>query len=161
MFISHPQHESILLTSLSTRGAQYWRSMQISANKPWFVLTVEVAHDGQTRHRSICIAWDSDLVHTIESLVDVKPVGLLCMTPNRASNSPRWLSRAVQEVWIAQTKAMEQIVVLCDEHGAELGDHLGRMPSHSSRARRLLIAFERHEAAEPSASPVVSCAESA
>ena len=122
MFITESDHEFVLPTGLTESGARHWRMLRLSLHAPWFVLSVEVQDDEVSFTRSLCIAWDTDLVDFLESLGDdAKAVALLCMTPGWSSPTGQWSAREVREVWTARA-CDGRVVILRDEHGQEFGD---------------------------------------
>ena len=142
MFITEPDHEFFVPAGLGTSSARRWRLVRLSLQACWFVLTVEVP-DGEVRFtRTVCIAWDTDLVDVLESLGDATAIALLCMTPGWCSPTGQWSARAVDEVWIARTSDGDYAVVLRDKHGDEFGDQSRTDPQQALVDRRLILRLD-------------------
>ena len=121
MFVTDPQHE-FPVSRLSDSGARHWRMFRLSLNTLWFVLTVEIPDGDDSLKRTVCVAWDTDLVGLLQSLGEARAVALLCMTPGWCSATGEWAAHAVHEVWEAQNDAGDRVVVLLDERGHQLDD---------------------------------------
>lgn len=142
MFITESDHEFVLPTGLTESGARHWRMLRLSLHAPWFVLSVEVADGEVCFTRTLCIAWDIDLVDFLESLRDdAKAVALLCMNPGWCSPNGQWSAREVHEVWTARASD-GRVVILRDEHGREFGDRVCE-PLQPLVDRRLILRLDR------------------
>ncbi len=98
MFVTEPSHEFSFPVSLGVSDSRHWRMVEVSLHAPWFVLTVEAKDGEMCFKRTACIAWDTDLVDALASLVDTRAVALLCMTPGWCSPTGQWSAREVREV---------------------------------------------------------------
>lgn len=142
MFITEPDHEFLVPAGLGTSSARRWRMVRLSLQACWFVLTVEVS-DGEVRlTRTVCIAWDTDLVDVLESLGDATAIALLCMTPGWCSPTGQWSAREVHEVWVGRTSRGDHAVVLRDERGGEFGDQSRTDPQQALADRRLILRLD-------------------
>ena len=141
MFVTNPSYEFFPVGEFATSDARHWRLVNLSLPAPWFVLTVEVADDGLSRLRTLCIAWDTDLLRVLESLNGAKAIALLCMWPGDCPRAGRWSSRQVCEVAVVAT-AEGQEIVFCDEHGAEFGDRPRTKPQSFTGSRRLILRLD-------------------
>jgi len=152
MFITQPDHEFLLPIEPGVAGSRHWRAVRLSMHAVWFVLTVEVPDGEVSFVRTICIAWDTDLVDVLESLGDAKAVGLLCMTPGWCSPTGQWSARDVREVWVASA-SIGRAVILRDADGNEFGDQSRTVSSRELSDRRLILRLEsscgRRAGAEP------------
>lgn len=142
MFITERQDELSLATILSVSATQHWRMVELAMHIPWFVLTLEVFDGEASFKRTLCIAWDTDLVEVIESLDEGKPVALLCMTPGWCSPGGQWSARTVSEVWHARTGSGDPVVLLRDRRGIEFGDRRGAAQEAPLRERRLVLKLD-------------------
>ena len=142
MFITEPYHEFVLPAGLTASGTRHWRMLRLSLHAPWFVLTVEIPDGDVYFARTVCIAWDTDLVDFLESLGDnAKAVALLCMTPGWCSPTGQWSARKVREVWSARASD-GRVVILRDEHGQEFGDRVREEPLQAVADHRLILRID-------------------
>ncbi len=115
MFVSLPQYRFHVPAPLATPGANYWRSLALSTNTPWYVLTVRAERASPTD--TFLLAWDSDLVEATKA-ADVQVESLLLI----ARTGPRsgWHPIKIAEIWEAADPEDEATgLLLVDVHGAE------------------------------------------
>jgi len=96
----------------------------------WFLLSVEIVDpdpDAHSMTRTLCIAWEHDLVDILRSLDAVLVKGLVCMMPAWQSPSGQWSSREIREVMFHRS-ASGQHVALCDFAGHSFD--CGLIPKH-------------------------------
>jgi len=122
MFVTEPRYEFAIPASLRDSDSRHWRMVKLSLHAPWFVLTVETTDNDVCFKRTVCIAWDTDLVQVLGSPGKSRAVGLLCMTPGWCSPSGRWSAGEIHEVWVARTGMNQRVVLLRDGRGREFGD---------------------------------------
>ena len=145
MFVTEPSHEFSFPVSLGVSDSRHWRMVEVSLHAPWFVLTVEAKDGEMCFKRTACIAWDTDLVDALASLVDTRAVALLCMTPGWCSPTGQWSAREVREVWVARTLKDQRVAIFRDERGEEFGDRRGTKLHEGLVDRRLIYRFEPSE----------------
>lgn len=139
MFVSQPQYEFPLPAAFGDLGYQHWRLVELSFHTPWFMVSIEVCYDGEPdigRVRTLCIAWELDLVEVLRSLDASRVKGVVCMLPAWQSPSGQWSSREIREVWL-HVSAAGQHVVLCD-FGGETFDS-GLVPAHVEPVKKELL----------------------
>lgn len=93
--------------------------VELTLHAPWFLLSAEIIDadiPDRSMTRTLCIAWDNDLVDILSSLDADRVTGIVCMMPAWQSVSGQWSSREVQEVWLS-TSAAGRSVLFCDAAG--------------------------------------------
>jgi hypothetical protein len=153
MFTTEPQDEFAFAKILSASATRHWRMVELAMHVPWFVLTVEVFDNEASFKRTLCVAWDTDLVETIESLGAAKAIAVLCMVPGWCSANGQWSARVVSEVWRARTDSGDLVALFRDERGFEFGDRRGVAQGQPLRDRHLVLKLDCPMSAEPPASP--------
>lgn len=145
MFISHPQYEFPVPKGLANPGAQHWRLIELALHAPWFLLTVdELCDEGEgegavSLTRTLCIAWERDLVHML-GITDVRQIrGLVCMTPGWASKAEQWVSREIEKVWLIRTEDAQEYVRLLGADAEEFDGCLHPDPCAKVVERRELL----------------------
>lgn len=139
MFVSQPQYEFPFPPNLEQPGSQHWRMVELTLHAPWFMLTVEI-FDAEIRDgsmsRTVCIAWDYDLVEVLRGLDVGHVIGIVCMMPAWASPNGQWSSREVREVWTCSSPAGHS-VVLVDASGEKFD--CGLVPTHQEPIAQELV----------------------
>ena len=98
MFMTSPSDRVELPAGLGIADAQYWRSLALTANTAWYVMTLR-PRDEEMSPVTILVLWDTDLVATIES-VRADIASLICIAPpSVGSPTDGWRSINVAEVW--------------------------------------------------------------
>lgn len=138
MFVSLPHYEFPIPDGLKQPGSQHWRMIELTLQAPWFLLSVEADTEEPDLRmtRTLCIAWDTDLVDLIRSLDATRVKGIVCMVPAWQSPTGHWASRVVREVWMCQSDA-GQSVSLRDEAGESFD--CGLVPAHVEPIERELM----------------------
>lgn len=145
MFSCYPEHEFHAPRGLAAPDARHWRLMEIVARTPWFLLTVEMPDEndaGANISTTWCIAWERDLVHTLNTIDTAMIRGLVCMLPAWATPTKQWTAREVGEVWLTRTEAAEEYVSLTDPTGEEFGGVLCSNRTATVTEKRLLLRLE-------------------
>jgi len=99
MFVSLPPYEFNVPAEIAPPGARYWRSLGMSVNAAWFLLTVRLRTPERLRD-SFLIAWDFDLVDALATL-DADPVALMCIAPDSRRRGLPWKAVPIHEIWTA------------------------------------------------------------
>ncbi len=131
MFVSLPEYRFHVPTPLAAPGASYWRSLVLSTNTPWYVLTIrtEEASPADT----FLLVWDSDLVQAIKtSEVQVESLLLLSRSGVRGA----WSPIEITEIWEASDPQDEGTqVLLVDVGGNEYSGFFMRPSTGVQRVR--------------------------
>lgn len=125
MFVSLPEYKFHVPEGLAEPGAQYWRTLGISCNSAWFLLTLHPATNAGLQD-TFLLTWDTDVADGIESLQrDV--ASLLCIAPPDSEVRSSWSSFAIAEVWRATDPEAEDIpcVLFVGEDGLEYSGLFG------------------------------------
>lgn len=139
MFVSLPQHEFPFPHELEQPGSKHWRMVELTMYAPWFLLSAEIFDleiPDVSMIRTMCIAWDQDLVDLLQGLDADRVTGIVCMMPAWASPNGSWSSREVREVW-ACSSATGQSVLLLDAAGQEFDS--GLVPEHVEPIKKELV----------------------
>lgn len=139
MFVSQPQHEFPFPPDLEAPGSQHWRMVELTLHMPWFLLSVSISDaelPDSSMTRTLCIAWDSDLVEVLRSLDADRVKGIVCMMPAWQSDNGQWTSRGVREVWVHSSDAGRSVVLL-DAGGQEFD--CGLAPEHAQPIGKELV----------------------
>lgn len=121
MFVSRPQYLFPMPSEMEEPGAKHWRIVELTLHAPWFLLSVDIGDSEQSGSRvtrTLCIAWDNDLVDFAHSIDADRISGIVFMAPPWASPNSQWCSREVREVWKCSSTA-GQSVLLVDAAGQE------------------------------------------
>jgi hypothetical protein len=125
MFVSLPEYRFHVPEGIAEPGAQYWRTLAISCNCAWFLLTLHPATDVGLQD-TFLLTWDTDVADGIESLQrDV--ASLLCIAPPDSEVRSSWSSFGIAEVWRATDPEAEDIpcVLFVGEDGLEYSGLFG------------------------------------
>jgi hypothetical protein len=119
MFVSMPEYQFEVPPALAPANAKYWRSLSISTNAAWFVLTVR-SRDPQAVPDTFLLAWDIDLVNVVKSR-DVVIESLMFVAQHVRGPNRGWFSQQIREIWEATDTAEgdNPCVVLVDENGLD------------------------------------------
>jgi hypothetical protein len=146
MFVSAPEYAFHLPAGLAEPGTQCWRAVGLTVHQPWFLATIVMGAGEDGYLRSICVAWDTDLVQMIEAPDGATLAGLACMMPGWMSSSGRWQSREISAIWRARDEQGNSVLVFRDTEGGEfLGS--GEPPGHVVD-RALIYQSEREQPSE-------------
>lgn len=114
MFVSQPEYELPFPPGLAAPGTHHWRMVELTLHAPWFLLSLEIV-DPETPDcrmtRTLCIAWDNDLVGALRSVESSRVTGIVCMMPAWQSATGQWASREIQEVWELQSAAGRSLML--------------------------------------------------
>lgn len=139
MFVSRPPYELPIPAALMQGTTQHWRMVELALHEPWFLLSIEIcdANDPELRAtRTLCVAWERDLLDVLREVDSAQVQGLVCMRPAWLSTDGQWSSREVQEVWVCSSSAGDSLL-LCDAEGERLD--LGLEPKHVEPMERTLV----------------------
>jgi hypothetical protein len=139
MFVSQPEYEFPFPPDLAHPGSQHWRVVELTLHAPWFLVSVEIVdpdHPDCSMTRTLCVAWDSDLVELLGTLEPERVKGIVCMMPAWQSATGQWTSREIREVWRCRSAAGHS-VVLADTAG-EMFD-CGMVPEHEAPIEQELL----------------------
>lgn len=99
MFVSVPALEFEVPAGIAPMsGARYWRAVQLSLQLPWFIAGFEMADDRGPSRLTMCFAWDTDLVSSIQTIKRGRLLDLVCMVPPWRSPSGSWEARTIVAV---------------------------------------------------------------
>jgi len=151
MFVSQPSYEFAVPRSLSTPGARYWRAVELSMRSPWFIATFELRDGDIAYEHSMCVFWDTDLVHVIESSSSGALLSLQCVSPPVAGHVD-WGVRRIEHVWRARMLSDPDIEVLLfrDGDGTEFRVPLGEQVSDVILDRKLVASVAPHRSSRSS-----------
>lgn len=139
MFITDAAQEfEFPVAGLGDPRLRYWRLLRLSLARPWYVLTIEHAADGEPARHTVCVAWDTDLVDFIDSLGSARALALTCIRPRRSASAGHWTSWDVHEVWLETLPDGSRRVVFLNQVGQAFGDGLSRRSYSGFRHRRLV-----------------------
>ncbi|MCE4556260.1 hypothetical protein [Pelomonas cellulosilytica] len=139
MFVSQPEFEFSFPPELAQPGSQHWRVIELTLHVPWFLVSVEnvdAEHPGCTITRTLCIAWDSDLVDLLSTIEPHRVKGIVCMMPGWKSPTNQWTSREIREVWRCRS-AGGNSVLLADTAGEKFDCSV--VPDHEQPIEQELI----------------------
>ncbi len=147
MFVSLPEYRFNVPTPLAAPGASYWRSLALSTNTPWYVLTVRADQGSPTD--TFLLAWDSDLFQAIKaSNVEVESLLLISRTGDRSG----WEPIQIAEIWEAVDPEDESVeVMLIDVAGAEYSGFFMQPAVGVERTRLVAKLPDRLSKAQPGA----------
>lgn len=146
MFVSLPEYEFHVPAEIAPPRAKYWRTLGLSVNSAWFLLTVRLRTPERLRE-SFLVVWDSDLVDALATL-DADPLALLCIAPNTRSRGLPWRAVPIQEIWRATSSSEDENECILFV-GIDGKEYTGLLLDEARRiVRQELIA--RFEAAAPS-----------
>lgn len=135
MFVSLPEHKFYVPTELAGQDAAYWRSVALSTNTPWFILSVQPDDPGANID-TFLIAWDTDLVGAVAPR-DVKVESLLMVS--RRGRAEGWHPVEIAEIWEATDPEDESTsVMLVDIRGKEYCG-MFMQPAKSAKRTKLVI----------------------
>jgi hypothetical protein len=113
--------------------------VELALHAPWFLLSIEIrdADDPElTATRTLCVAWERDLLDVLREVDAAQVRGLVCMRPAWQSTDGQWSSREVREVWVCSSSAGDSLI-FCDAAGEKLD--LSLEPKHVEPIERRLV----------------------
>ncbi len=137
MFVSMPEYKFFVPPELSAPGAAFWRSLGLSTQAAWYVITLRPRHKN-AMVETFLLAWDRDIPGALESL-DADLVALLFVAPHVGTGHHGWFSRQIAEVWEGTDPDDENpCVILVDQEGVAHSGYF--MERGRSLKRERLIA---------------------
>ncbi len=99
MFASFPEDRFHVPAGLSAPSAQYWKTISVSSNMAWYLLTVSI--EGAARPQQTFLFWrDAELVRALIEL-DMDFDSLMCFVPPTTTEGGGWQPLPISEVWYA------------------------------------------------------------
>jgi len=125
MFVTLPEYKFHVPQGIAEPGAQYWRTLGISCNSAWFLLTLHPATEEGFRD-TFLLTWDTDVADGIESL-QREVASLLCIAPPASELRNSWSSFPIAEVWRATDPEGEDMpcMLFVGEDGLEYSGLFG------------------------------------
>lgn len=136
MFVCHKSFEFPVPPLLRSPGSSYYRTVELSLQLPWFIVTYLIREGENSCLRSVCCSWDNDLIELItpQALTQATQTSpptqqavasLQQVVPQPDGNG--WAVRDIRSVWTAlNASSDEQVVILEDAYGAQF---YGTFPS--------------------------------
>jgi hypothetical protein len=142
MFISDDAYEFWVPPGLKEPSEHHWRVISLGANVPWFIAGFDVPDDGVLIRHTMCIAWERDLLWSIEHRRPGRLVTLQYLLPPRLSEGRHaWQSRDIDAVWRLNEGAGppgESTFVFCDREGQWQGSLAREMTTVPEDERSLV-----------------------
>ncbi len=97
MFVSMPEYKFYVPPEIAPPEATYWRTLGLSVNAAWFVLSVR-AKVPDALLDTFLLVWDRDVVDAIASM-DAEVESLLVVAPHVSGRRNGWFSKQIKEIW--------------------------------------------------------------
>jgi hypothetical protein len=102
MFVSDVSDEVVLPKDFGARQEQYWRSIGLGAEGPWFVVTRSAMTHGLSVRETTLVMWAGFLAALVRQHDDI--FSIQCMLP-AAQPGRSWTMLQVNGVWVGKAGA--------------------------------------------------------
>lgn len=143
MFVTSPHFQMDVPRSLLTDDRKCWRTIELSFNGPWFILTYR-KREGRTAFDHRLLVWLSADVLQILTLEPAPTVvGLDYVSPPNFGGEKGWQIQPIREIWRAQDAAVDgnEFLVFRDADGQEFREPGAYEMEEHRPSRELVMAL--------------------
>ena len=147
MFVAKPDYEVPLMSAVVGSGGRYFRSIELSARLPWFLVTMRIKYEEDEVLHSVCSSWESDLLELFSTKPNQDVVAVQQVMPSPLREG-FWDLRDIVRIWRAMHPSGRSVVVYEDADQVEFfGDFVSTTGAGLTERTLLFAAAERTTAA--------------